>query len=34
MITQAYYDQAMKDAQARVALAGARLAKLMNDNLK
>jgi hypothetical protein len=34
LITQAYYDQAMKDAQARVALAGARLAKVMNDNLK
>jgi hypothetical protein len=34
LITQAYYDQAMKDAQDRVALAGARLAKLLNDNLK
>jgi hypothetical protein len=34
VITQAYYDQAMKDAQDRVALAGARLAKLLNDNLK
>lgn len=34
LITQAYYDQAMKDAQDRIALAGARLAKLLNDNLK
>lgn len=34
LITQAYYDQAMKGAQDRVALAGARLAKLLNENLK
>ena len=34
LITQAYYDQAMKDAQQRIALAGARLAKLLNENLK
>jgi hypothetical protein len=32
-ITQAYYDTAMQDAKARVALAGARLAKLLNENL-
>ena len=33
MITQAYYDKALKDAKARIALAGARLAKLLNENL-
>jgi len=32
-ITQAYYDTAMQDAKARIALAGARLAKLLNENL-
>lgn len=34
LITQAYYTQAMTDAKDRIALAGARLAKLLNDNLK
>src|SRR5271166_413103 len=34
LITVAYYNQAMQDAQDRVALAGARLAKLLNENLK
>jgi hypothetical protein len=34
LITTAYYDQALADSQARIALAGARLAKLLNDNLK
>ena len=34
LITEAYYNRAMKDAQDRIALAGARLAKLLNDNLK
>jgi S1/P1 Nuclease len=34
LITQAYYDQAMADAKDRIALAGARLAKLLNENLK
>lgn len=34
VITKAYYDQAMKDAQDRIALAGARLAKLLNENLQ
>jgi hypothetical protein len=34
LITTAYYNQAMSDAQNRVALAGARLAKLLNENLK
>jgi hypothetical protein len=34
VMTDAYYDRALKDAQARIALAGARLAKLLNDNLK
>jgi hypothetical protein len=29
-ITQAYYDTAMQDAKVRIALAGARLAKLLN----
>jgi S1/P1 Nuclease len=33
MITQAYYDTAMKDAKSQIALAGARLAKLLNENL-
>ncbi len=33
-ITQAYYDKAMHDAKDRIALAGARLAKLLNENLK
>jgi hypothetical protein len=32
-ITQAYYDTAMQDAKARIALAGARLAKLLNEKL-
>ncbi len=34
LITTAYYDKAMVDAKNRVALAGARLAKLLNENLK
>jgi hypothetical protein len=34
MITTTYYNQALSDAQARIALAGARLAALLNDNLK
>lgn len=29
LITQAYYDKAMQDAKDRIALAGARLAKLL-----
>lgn len=33
-MTQPYYDAALKDAKNRIALAGARLAKLLNDNLK
>ena len=33
-ITQAYYDSAMQDAKVRIALAGARLAKLLNENLQ
>ncbi len=33
LITQDYYDNAMQDAQARIALAGARLAKLLSENL-
>lgn len=33
VITKKYYDQSMQDAQDRVALAGARLAKLLNENL-
>jgi hypothetical protein len=33
-ITDAYYQQAMQDAKDRVALAGARLAKLLNENLQ
>jgi hypothetical protein len=32
-ITQAYYNMAMQDAKDRIALAGARLAKLLNENL-
>src|ERR1035438_2584568 len=32
-ITQAYYNTAMQDANGRIALAGARLAKLLNENL-
>ena len=32
-ITQAYFDTAMQDAKDRIALAGARLAKLLNENL-
>jgi S1/P1 Nuclease len=34
LITTAYYNKALPDAQARIALAGARLAMLLNDNLK
>jgi hypothetical protein len=34
LITTTYYNNAMKDAKSRVALAGARLAKLLNENLK
>jgi len=34
LITDAYYEKAMQDAKDRVALAGARLAKLLNENLK
>jgi hypothetical protein len=34
LITEAYYEEAMQDARDRVALAGARLAKLLNENLK
>jgi hypothetical protein len=34
LITTAYYNTAMQDAKDRIALAGARLAKLLNDNLK
>ncbi len=33
-ITPAYYTTALRDAKERVALAGARLAKLLNDNLR
>ena len=33
-MTQAYYDTAMQDAKDRIALAGARLAKLLNENLQ
>jgi S1/P1 Nuclease len=33
-IPQGYFDAAMKDGKDRVALAGARLAKLLNDNLR
>jgi hypothetical protein len=34
LITEAYYDKAMQDAKDRIALAGARLAKLLNEDLK
>jgi hypothetical protein len=34
MIPAPYYDKALQDAQVQVALAGARLAKLLNENLK
>jgi len=34
LITTAYYNKAVRDAKSRVALAGARLAKLLNENLK
>jgi hypothetical protein len=34
LITDAYYQKAMQDAKDRIALAGARLAKLLDDNLK
>jgi len=34
VITKAYYDKAMADAKDRIALAGTRLANLLNDNLK
>jgi len=34
LITTAYYNKAMTDAKGRIALAGARLAKLLNENLK
>jgi hypothetical protein len=34
LITSAYYNAAMSDAKSRIALAGARLAKLLNENLK
>jgi len=33
-ITQDYYNTAMQDAKDRIALAGARLAKLLNENLQ
>ena len=32
-ITQDYFDAAMQDAKERIALAGERLAKLLNENL-
>ena len=34
LITTVYYNKAVIDAKSRVALAGARLAKLLNENLK
>ncbi len=34
LITQTYYGKALQDADSRIALAGARLAKLLNENLK
>ena len=34
LMTTAYYNKALSDAKARIALAGARLAKLIEDNLK
>lgn len=33
LITQAYYNTALQDAKTRIALAGARLSKLLTDNL-
>jgi len=33
-ITQAYYDRALQDAKDRIALAGARLAKLLTEHLQ
>jgi hypothetical protein len=33
-ITQDYYNTAMQDAKGRIALAGASLAKLLNENLQ
>jgi hypothetical protein len=33
-IPQSYYDASLKDAQTRIALAGARLAKLLRENLQ
>jgi hypothetical protein len=34
LISTTYYNAAMQDARVRIALAGARLAKLLNENLK
>jgi hypothetical protein len=34
LVTTVYYTRAKKDAQRQIALAGARLAKLLNENLK
>lgn len=34
LMTNAYYNRAMQDADERIALAGARLAKLLNENVK
>ena len=34
LISTTYFDTAMQDAKVRIALAGARLAKLLNENLK
>jgi S1/P1 Nuclease len=34
LISSTYYSTAMQDAKVRIALAGARLAKLLNENLK
>jgi len=34
LMTTAYYNRALRDAKKRVALAGARLAKLLDENLK
>jgi hypothetical protein len=34
LITTTYYNRSKKDAQGQIALAGARLAKLLNENLK
>ena len=33
LMTQEYYDGSLQDAKSQIALAGARLAKLLNDNL-